>query len=54
MNIGGKKLNYMCNLQGSKLAISIQTRDLDISLDSSMKTSAQYAVAIKKANKILD
>lgn len=51
-HMGWKNLNYLDTIWGPKLTPSIQKRDLRVTVDSSMKTSAQLAAAIKKANQL--
>lgn len=48
-----EKLNYSYTLQGSKLTVSTQEKNLGMIVDSSMKTPAVCAAVVKKANKKL-
>lgn len=52
MNFGGIHLTIHTP-QSSTLTVSVHERDLGVIVDSSMKTSAQCAAAVKKANKML-
>lgn len=52
MNIG-KNFNHSYTLMSSELVVISQGDDVGITMDSSMKTSAQCAVAVKKASKLL-
>ncbi|CAM4508925.1 unnamed protein product [Caretta caretta] len=53
MYIGKHNLNYTYKTKGSKLAVTTQERDSGIIVDISLKTSAQCAAAVKKANRML-
>ncbi|CAM4413494.1 unnamed protein product, partial [Caretta caretta] len=53
MHIGKNNPNYTYNMTGANLATTNQERDLGVIVDSSLKTSMQYAVAVKKANRML-
>ncbi|CAM4640541.1 unnamed protein product [Lepidochelys kempii] len=53
MHIGKHNPNYTYKMIGSKLAVTLQERDLGIIVDSSLKTSTQCAAAVKKAIRIL-
>ena len=53
MHIGTKNPKYKYKLMGSELAETDQERDLGVMIDNSLKTSAQCATAIKKANAML-
>ncbi|CAM5152026.1 unnamed protein product [Natator depressus] len=53
MHIGKHNPNYTYKMMGSKLVVTTQKRDLGVIVDSSLKTSTQCAVAVKKANRML-
>uniref|UniRef100_A0A8C3IBY2 Reverse transcriptase domain-containing protein n=1 Tax=Chrysemys picta bellii TaxID=8478 RepID=A0A8C3IBY2_CHRPI len=50
MHIGKNNPNYTYNVTGANLATTNKERDLGVIVDSSLKTSMQYAAAVKKAN----
>ncbi|CAM4642329.1 unnamed protein product [Lepidochelys kempii] len=53
MHIGKYNPNYTYKMMGSKLAVATQERDFGVIVDSSLKTSTQCAVAVKKMNRMV-
>uniref|UniRef100_K7F0M2 Reverse transcriptase domain-containing protein n=1 Tax=Pelodiscus sinensis TaxID=13735 RepID=K7F0M2_PELSI len=53
MHIGKNNPNYTYSMMGANLATTNQERDLGVIVDSSLKTSTQCAVVVKKANRML-
>ncbi|CAM4645910.1 unnamed protein product [Lepidochelys kempii] len=53
MHIGKNNPSYAYNMMGANLATTNQEKDLGVIVDSSLKTSTQCAVAVKKANRML-
>lgn len=49
MHIGGKFQNYSYTLQASTLTVSTKEGDLGITVDSSVKISAQCGVVVKES-----
>lgn len=52
MHTGRTNLNYPFILLSSKLSVTTQKKDQDIFVESSMKTSAEHTVEVKKSNKV--
>ncbi|CAM5165820.1 unnamed protein product [Natator depressus] len=53
MQKGKNNPNYTYNMMGTNLATANQEKDLGVIVDSSLKTSMQCAVVVKKANGII-
>ncbi|CAM5151637.1 unnamed protein product [Natator depressus] len=53
IHIGKNNPNYTFRMMGYKLAVITQERDLGVTVDGSLKSSAQCAAAVKKTNRML-